>query len=351
MVPVTHRNVVRHTKTLQKHLTIPEYESSMSTSECESSTGGSLSKASVTITSQVHLPSPAEGGNVFLPLCSKPSTLKAAHENPTLIETYIRNALLETDEDIVIFIADGEVMESATMAMGNSKKKAAKTAARISTAIRTIVDDALVSISSRRIKGVIHWSEVVASKGYQAVFSELEEVVHSDSSEEAVKEIQVHVKTLVKNLFTQRVEKAKKQGLSLTNVFSGKGLELLPKERYHKRYRFLERSCILEISSILAGFEHNGQLFTEMRYLTNNPTGMSFIAECVQKIRDTLKSVAAYPTLKEAAAKTHGITFARWEATESASRCASRCPTPSLVSESESEQQAPRVMRKVTWGI
>jgi len=320
----------------------------MSTSEetCDSSTDETLAhKAPVTITSQVHLPG-CEGGNVFLPLCAKPSTLKAAQNNPTLVETYIRNALDETDADIVVFIADGAVMHTATMAMGDSLSKAKSTATRISTALRTMVDDALVNIGSTRVKGVMHWSDVEASRGFQAVFSALEEiVVGSHSDEEFMKEIQVHVKTLVKNLFTQRVEKCRAQGVPVTNVFSGKGLEILLKKRYIKKYRCLERSCILEISSILAGFELSGQLFTEMRYLTNDPRGMSFIAECVQKIRHTLKSVDAYPALKEAAAKTHGITFARWHATE---------PALSVISESESEiseQKAPCVVRKATWGI
>lgn len=327
----------------------------MSTSEsaCESSTNEFLAHNPVTISSQMHLMGRV-GGNVFLPLCAKPSTLKAAQQHPTLIETYIRHALYETDADIVVFIADGSVMHTATMAMGDSLQKAKSTERHVSNALSVMVDDALVAINSTRIKGVMHWSDVEATKGFQKVFSALEEIMGSDSEEEAVKEIQVHVKTLVKNLFTQRVEKMKAQGIPVTNPFSGKGLELLQKKRYLKKYRCLERSCILEISSIVAGFElkQTGELFTEMCYLTNDPRGMSFIAECVQKIRSTMKSAAAYPALKEAAAKTHGISFARWQAAEPALSVVSESePAFSSVSESESEQQAPSVLRKVTWGI
>ena len=86
----------------------------------------------------------------------------------------------------------------------------------------------------------------------------------------------------MKNLFTQRVEKAQKSGSNVTNVFTGKkGLELKEGNKYAKSYRHLERACLLEVYMTLVGLEYGNQTFTETRYLTNDPQGMTYIATCL----------------------------------------------------------------------
>jgi len=267
-----------------------------------------------TIRSLVHLDGPS-GRAEYLPLCAKSSFLALLEKNDGLLEEYIRHALVESNgADIVIFIADGEVMETALRAMGKvSAERARIVTAEISKKIRSKADNAIARIGCARVRGVLHWSDVASCPRFQAVFTALEDIMTTGSFENEA--IQVDVKTLVKNLFTQRVEKARAAGSALTNVFIGEGLELKPNKRYHKRYNHLERSCLLELSVIISGLTSNiGERFTEMRYLTTDPRGMSFIAECVEHIRrsavEDLIPTASTIGLKTAAAETHGITFA-----------------------------------------
>ena len=124
------------------------------------------------------------------------------------------------------------------------------------------------------------------------------------------------MKTLVKNLFTQRVQKATEAGHNITNVFTGEGLEIRMGGKYAKRYRHLELACLLELTSILVGFEYGDQVFTEMHYLTNDPKGMTYIAACITAIRDVVaatkdndRSSKTNRPFIEAASVCHGITF------------------------------------------
>merc|ERR1719343_1179861 len=133
-----------------------------------------------------------------------------------------------------------------------------------------------------------------------------------DNDDPAEASIRFHVRSLVKNLFTQRVTKARSQGQNITNVFAGDGLELVPGARYQKRYKSLERASLMELSSILIGQMHGNQKFTEMSYLTPDPEGMTLISACLQEVR---KAIAKLPAgsdaafLQPAAEEVHGITF------------------------------------------
>mmetsp|Transcript_38895 Transcript_38895/g.44396 ORF Transcript_38895/g.44396 Transcript_38895/m.44396 type:complete len:142 (-) Transcript_38895:42-467(-) len=118
------------------------------------------------------------------------------------------------------------------------------------------------------------------------------------------------MKTLVKELFIQRIEKASRGGHTITNVFDGDTLELIPGNKYKKRFDALLKSSLLEVSNILVGCEHNGTRFTEMQYMNNDAAGMTKIAMCLLKIRATLSITPMSPfilDLKMFAAYNFGI--------------------------------------------
>merc|ERR1712072_1365435 len=137
--------------------------------------------------------------------------------------------------------------------------------------------------------------------------------VTEDKDPSGLAQIQYHVKALVRNLFTQRVNKARKAGSNISNVFIGDGFEMRSGTKYAKRYRHLERACLLELCMILVGLEYEGQVYTEMNYLTNDPQGMTYIAACLQGLRNTIceSHNKQVDLLKEAASVTHGITFVK----------------------------------------
>lgn len=267
--------------------------------------------------SKAHLLSKTPG-HVFMPLCAKPSVLALLDQYPDLLEETLTHCLetIAEEQNIVIFIADGAVMEEAIKALGTCDSRAHRITAYIADQIKDKVTMALAKIDNPRIKGVMHWEDVASSPHFCQVFANLENIMNSRPQDcKLMADIQHHVKTLVKNLFTQRVEKALKSGNNITNVFTGEGLELRTGGKYTKRYRHLERACLLELSSLLVGLEHGDQVFTEMQYLTNDPQGMTFIAACLE----TVRQVAAGATnqtvsninqpLIEAASINHGITF------------------------------------------
>jgi hypothetical protein len=112
---------------------------------------------------------------------------------------------------------------------------------------------------------------------------------------------------------SSKLEKARKAGSNITNIFVGDGLELHPGKKYQKRYKHLETACLLEISRILTGFFHDGQTFTEMYYLTDDPQGMTYIAACIQEIRKALLFAGHEECpLTEYASVQHGITFVKF---------------------------------------
>ena len=189
----------------------------------------------------------------------------------------------------------------------------------------------MAKVNNPRLQGVVHWQDVASSPRYLQVLASLENMMSCSRPAECsqlVTDVQHAVKTLVKNLFTQRVEKAVKSGNPITNVFTGDGLAIRPGGKYAKRYRHLERACLLELSIILAGLEQGGRLFTEMQYLTNDPQGMTFIAGCLEALREAAASatspshkINSYLPFIEAVAVSHGITFIKQETSKSLINC------------------------------
>ena len=195
------------------------------------------------------------------------------------------------------------------------------------------VEDALAKVNSPRIQGVAHWQDVASSPRFRQVLASLENIMSCSRPEEEghqlVADVQHHVKTLVKHLFTQRVEKAVKSGNHITNVFTGEGLAIRPGGKYAKRYRHLERACLLELSIILTGLEYGDRVFTEMQYLTNDPQGMTFIAGCLEAVRKAAGATTIpctkmpgnniYQPFIKAASVSHGITFIKQETLKNSS--------------------------------
>ena len=185
----------------------------------------------------------------------------------------------------------------------------------------------MAKVNSPRIQGVAHWQDVASSPRFRQVLASMENIMNSRPEEgELVADVQQAVKTLVKNLFTQRVEKAVKSGNNITNVFTGEGLEIRAGGKYAKRYRHLERACLLELSIILTGLEYGDRVFTEMQYLTNDPQGMTFIAGCLEAVRKAAGATTipctkrpgnnSYQPFIEASSVSHGITFIKQEASK-----------------------------------
>ena len=267
------------------------------------------------LTNKAHVPENCDG-HVYIPLCCKPSFLSLLDQKPHLLEETIHHCLATTTEeqDILIFIANGAVMEEAYMAM-DRPSVARRITSSVSAQMKMKVEEALAKINNPRIKGVVHWDDVASSARFRDVLTSLENIMHAKGEEDACScQVHHHIKTLVKNLFTQRVA-----GSNITNVFTGEGLEIKKGGKYQKRYRHLERACLLELSIILVGLEYGNQVFTEMRYLTNTPQGMTFIAACLQDLRkaltthgDLLRDTTKSRVLKRAASVSHGITFVKF---------------------------------------
>lgn len=270
-----------------------------------------------------HLPE-NKSSSVFIPLCAKPSFLALLDQYPKLLEETINHTLATTNDrqDVLIFIADGAVMEEAFMAM-DRPARAHRITSEVANQIQIHVNTALSKIDSPRIKGVVHWDELVTDYSkFQDALHSMESIMKKkeDESSEAEIEIQYHIKTLVKSLFTQRVEKARATGNNITNVFTGNGLETRTAGKYIKRYNHLERACLLELCIILVGLEYDNQLFTEMRYLTNDPQGMTFIAQCLEGLRKVFRqqSAAAAAVIDQVLYEStisHGIAFVKQQST------------------------------------
>ena len=79
---------------------------------------------------------------------------------------------------------------------------------------------------------------------------------HNEDLGIAIQAIQTAVRTLVKNLYTQRASKGK-----FTNIFTGDGLDILEGQKWWDRYNELQEACLLELASILGGLEHQGNTF------------------------------------------------------------------------------------------
>jgi len=293
---------------------------------------------------EVHVPG-NPGGLAFLPLCAKPAFVALLDRHEGLLERYIQTCLGTTatgkkkrasaGDGILIFIADGDVMAEALMAIGNSKARAHRLVADTSAKLRAKVDATLARLRDPRVKDVVHWADVESGSRFTAVLAEMTEIMNTDfagpvapgSTAAGLCEIQRHVKVLVKNLFDQRVRKARAAGSNITNVFTGNGLEMAPGARYVERYRHLERACLLELCLIAVGMDHStpssSATYTEMQYLTNDPQGMTYISGCLQSICRVIKTVPLLPVtfkstgaplgacLKAAAAETKGITFVK----------------------------------------
>merc|ERR1740139_490525 len=123
--------------------------------------------------------------------------------------------------------------------------------------------------------------------------------------------IQQEIKALVKSLFNARAAKSTAaSGQPPLKLFTEEGLDLLPGSKYKLRYDALEAACLLELSSIIAGVEHEGFLFTEMQYMNNDAAGMTLIVKCLTRVRAVLCGMPEGPLtmgLKTPAAQTHGV--------------------------------------------
>jgi len=280
---------------------------------------------SALLVNTIHLPED-KAGQVYIPLCAKPSFLAMLDEHPHLLGDAIRHCLATTTEnqDVLIFIADGDVMDEAGMAM-DSAARVRRITSSVAAQLKVKVDDALSEIETSRVKDVIHWDKAARSDRFQEALASMESMMRVKfRNEEEEKEnwqvaqVQHHVKTLVKNLYTQRVQKAQKSGSNVTNVFTGEGLEIRGGNKYTRRYRHLERACLLELCMILVGLESGDQTFTEMRYLTNDPQGMTYIASCLQDLRRVLTASNDASNISkvlfDASSTSHGITFVEHQA-------------------------------------
>ena len=279
-------------------------------------------KAISALVNTIHLPED-EAGQVYMPLCAKPSFLAMLDEKPHLLEDAIKHCLATTSEnqDVLIFVADGDVMDEAGMAM-DSAARVRRITSPVAAQLEVKVNDALAEIETSRVKDVIHWDQAALSGRFQEALASMESMmsmkfrnVEEEKENWQAVQVQHHVKTLVKNLFTQRVQKAQKSGSNITNIFTGVGLELREGNKYRRRYHHLERACLLELCMILVGLESGDQTFTEMRYLTNDPQGMTYIAACLQDLRRVLSAsndasnINYSKVLFDASSISHGITF------------------------------------------
>lgn len=283
----------------------------------------------VKLTQTVCLPS-NEKGNVFLLLCANQAVLNLLDQNPTLLEDSIRHSLETTtpEQDIVIFLADGEIQEEFYMSSGNNGTpgRARRMTALVSSKMQALIDEALLKIDSDRIKTVLHWDDVASSGTFQQVLADVDRIMNLDlatsdteNSEEmaAYVAIQHHVETLVKSLASLMIQKADKAGATVSHIFKeGEDDSLKEGSRYLKRYNHLKRACILEVVALLVGLEYENELFTEMIFPTSSTQGMALFADCLEGLRKTLASTSSSSTsevsnvMREASSSSHGIAFA-----------------------------------------
>jgi len=271
-------------------------------------------------------------GNMYLPLCCKPKMLTLLKAQPGLLEHTIRSILRTdaSDSNLVVFIADGDVMAQAQIATGKTRKSALQKVAHVSLEITEMVQKVIAKIKrespklAQRLAGVVHWKDVAADRLCAVAINSLRRCLRSASTDDE-RMIPTAMKQLVKNLYTQRAQKC-----GLSNIFEEGSLELVsdPKNAHknQKRYTALEEACILELGSIMTGFEHGGRRFTEMRYLNTDPRGMSYISAALQEIRFALALMPAKNNdilnLKLSCTETHGLVLLnlRTEAKQEAPR-------------------------------
>ena len=214
-------------------------------------------------------------GNMFLPLCAKPVTLKMIRNKPYLLERAIRQCLTRgggSNGKLVLFIADGDVMAQALIAMDPRAMRAYRQVAEISAEIAEFVDLTINKLRDEddefreRITGRINWAEVAAGPMFQNLLCELQQIMQLSSNEATlshnddfdinigIQAIQTAVRMLVKSLYTQRASKG-----NITNIFPGNGLDILEGEKWQVRYDHLQEACLLELASIMGGLEHQGK--------------------------------------------------------------------------------------------
>ena len=86
--------------------------------------------------------------------------------------------------------------------------------------------------------------------------TEEETLSHNPDLCYGIQAIQTAVRTLVKNLYTQRASNGK-----FTNIFIDDGLEILEGKKWQDRYNALEEACLLEVAAIFGGLEHQGKTY------------------------------------------------------------------------------------------
>ena len=197
---------------------------------------------------------------MYLPLCCKPVTLKMISSKPYLLERAIRQRLTRgggSNGKLLLFIADGDVMAKAVIAMdnrGSRAMRAYKQVAEISAEIGAFVDLTINKLRAEdeefreQITGWINWSDVAAGPMFQNIHHELQQIMQFSSNEatlsnnddldlvSGIQEIQTAVRTLVKNLYTQRASRR-----NSTNIFPGNGLDILEGEKWQLRYDHLSK--------------------------------------------------------------------------------------------------------------
>merc|ERR1712080_791494 len=95
-------------------------------------------------------------------------------KHESLLEDYMRHSLTTTDADVLIFIADGDVMGEALMATGGtSRTRAKRVTAEISARIRAKVDVAISKLNDVRIKGVVHSEDVASGSRFRKMLAKL----------------------------------------------------------------------------------------------------------------------------------------------------------------------------------
>jgi len=129
---------------------------------------------------------------------------------------------------------------------------------------------------------------------------------HNEDLNIGIQAIQTAVRTLVKNLYTQRASKG-----NFTETFP----DILEGEKWQVRYGHLQDACLLELASIMVGLEHQGRVYTEMWYMTPDATGMTFIARSLETIKATLINMPddrLTTRLRVVAAQTHSLELLKY---------------------------------------
>jgi len=224
----------------------------------------------------------------ILPLCGKPSLLKQFKAVPTLLPSYIRQALAsKPDENFLIFIANGLPMAQQIGSFQGRLNKSLRQCNKACVGLEELAREAVASLTQDERDRIdfISWVDILEREQAYAGWYQL--IMNDEECRNVIKETALAI-------IKYRVDSFSKKGLKCTKFFDENGILLVKSQKTMKRYFWTQESIAREMTTLIWGFhcdfEEKSSYFNSLLYMTPNSTGMDLISGGANEIRNILEA-------------------------------------------------------------